>query len=129
MCIRAGVALMSIVLFAPPVASRAQPAAPPVPPARVLFVGNSLTAANNLPGMIEALAEQSGLRGKVTCRAVALPNFGLEEHWRDGTALRAIDEGSWTLVVLQQGPTSLPESQAILREYTKKFAFEIKKAG
>jgi hypothetical protein len=107
--------------------SQTQVQAPPR--ARVLFVGNSLTYVNNLPAMIEALAAQVGLKGRVTCRAVALPNFGLEEHWNSGEAVRAIEQRNWTLVVLQQGPTSLPESQAILREYTRKFAFEIKKTG
>jgi len=95
----------------------------------VLFVGNSLTYVNDLPGMIEAVAAQAGLKGRVTCRAVALPDFGLEEHWNDGRALRAIEEGRWTLVVLQQGPTSLPESQAVLRTYARKFAFEARARG
>lgn len=90
--------------------------------ARVLFIGNSLTTTNDLPGMVEALAEQARLRGRIVCRAVAKPNFGLEEHWTDGEALRAIRSARWTHVVLQQGPSSLPESRRVLREYTKKFA-------
>jgi hypothetical protein len=107
----------------------AQPQEQPAPRARVLFVGNSLTYVNNLPAMIEALAAQVGLKGRVTCRAVALPDFGLEEHWNSGEAVRAIEQRNWTLVVLQQGPSSLPASQAVLREYARKFAFEIKKTG
>jgi hypothetical protein len=98
-------------------------------PARVLFVGNSLTYVNGLPAMIEAVAAQAGLKGRVTCRAIALPDFGLEEHWNDGRALRLLQDDHWTLVVLQQGPTSLPASEAILRNYTKQFAFEAKAHG
>lgn len=90
------------------------------PRARVLFIGNSLTCANDLPAMIEAIAADAGLAGRVTVRAVAQPDFGLEEHWDDGGALRAIERERWTLVVLQQGPTSLPASQTVLRGYTKK---------
>jgi len=100
------------------------------PSARVLFIGNSLTAANNLPAMIEAVAAQAGLKGRLTCRAVAIPNFGLQEHWDQGEALRAIKNGTrWTHVVLQQGPTSMPESRLLLREFAKKFAFEITASG
>jgi hypothetical protein len=98
-------------------------------PARVLFIGNSLTVANNLPAMIEAAAASVGLKGAVTCRGVAYDNFGLPEHWEHGEALRGIERGGWTHVVLQQGPSSLPESQRILREYAKKFAFEARARG
>jgi hypothetical protein len=111
-------------LAVPPMPSTAQPAA------RVLFIGNSLTAANNLPGMIEAVTAQAGLKGRITCRAVAIPNFGLQEHWDRGEALRAIKNGThWTHVVLQQGPTSMPDSRLLLREFAKKFAFEITASG
>jgi hypothetical protein len=116
------------LLLTASVAAQERPGVPE-PRARVLFIGNSLTYTNNMPAMIEALAAQAGLKGRVTCRAVARPNFGLEEHWNSGEALRAIEQGRWTLVVLQQGPTSLPASQAVLREYAKMFAFEIKKSG
>ncbi|HJR58672.1 MAG TPA: hypothetical protein VJ813_04720 [Vicinamibacterales bacterium] len=98
-------------------------------PVRALFIGNSLTYANDLPGMIEALASQAGLNGRVVCRAVARSNFGLEEHWNDGEALNGLDDRRWTHVVLQQGPSSRPESRTILRSYTKKFAFEIRRRG
>jgi hypothetical protein len=99
------------------------------PPARVLFIGNSLTVANNLPAMIEAVATSAGLKGRVVCRGVAYDNFGLQEHWEQGEALRGIQRGGWTHVVLQQGPSSLPESQVVLREYAKKFAFEARAKG
>ncbi len=107
----------------------AAPAADDAPAVRVLFVGNSLTYVNDLPAMIEAVAAQAGVKGRVTCRAIALPDFGLEEHWNDGRAVGAIRDGRWTYVVLQQGPTSLPESESVLRTYTKKFAFEARAHG
>lgn len=109
--------------------SAAGPVAEDKPSARVLFIGNSLTSVNNLPAMIEAVAAQAGLEGRVTCKAVAIPDFSLEDHWKDGRAVRAVQDGRWTVVVLQQGPTSLPESEALLRAYTKKFAFEAKARG
>lgn len=93
---------------------------------RVLFIGNSLTYANDLPAMVEAVA---GVRPRVDCESVAYPDFGLEEHWRHGEALRAIRRGGWTHVVLQQGPSSLPESRRVLVQYARRFAPEIRKTG
>ena len=77
-------------------------------PARVLFVGNSLTYANDLPAMVATLARAAGKPMQVD--SVALPDFGLEEHWQQGDARRAIARGGWTYVVLQQGPSALPDS-------------------
>jgi hypothetical protein len=93
----------------------------------VLFIGNSLTAANDLPAMIEAVAAQAGV--SVTTRTIAFPDFSLEDHWNDGCAVRAIREGNWTLIVLQQGLSSPPESQTPLREHTERFAQEARQKG
>lgn len=93
-------------------------------PARVLFIGNSLTYANDLPGMVE---DVSG--GAVTAVMVAFPDYSLDDHWRRGDALRAIRRGGWTHVVLQQGPSSLPESRRLLVRDATRFAREIRKAG
>lgn len=89
---------------------------------RVLFVGNSLTSQNDLPAMLEALATQAG--ASITCSAVARANYSLEDHWKDGAALRALRRERWTHIVLQQGPSSLPDSQASLRDYAARFAAE-----
>jgi len=56
-------------------------------------------------------------------------HFGLEQHWQSGEARKAIANGRWDLVVLQQGPSSLPESRRVLIDYTRRFDAEIKKAG
>ncbi|MBC7929893.1 MAG: hypothetical protein H7Z38_04925 [Rubrivivax sp.] len=72
---------------------------------RVLFVGNSLTYANDLPSMIEALAKSSGGK-RLKHKSVALPDYGLEEHWNQGDARRLIAKGEWDVVVLQQGPSA-----------------------
>jgi hypothetical protein len=92
----------------------------------VLFIGNSLTAANDLPGMVEAMARAAGV--EVRCTVVAKPNFSLEDHWNDGEARRAIARGGWSYVVLQQGPSALPESRVLLHEYARRFDGEIRRA-
>jgi hypothetical protein len=92
----------------------------------LLFVGNSLTAANDLPAMVEAMGKASGIA--IRAERVAKPDYGLAEHWQDGDARRAIARGGWTLVILQQGPSALPESRVILHDYARRFDREIRRA-
>ena len=99
----------------------------PGPTIRVLFIGNSLTYANDLPAMVCALARVGGTAGR-SCETVAKPDYGLEEHWNEREARQAIARG-WDVVVLQQGPSALPESRRLLIDYTRRFDAEIKKAG
>lgn len=81
-------------------------------PVRVLFVGNSLTYTNDLPSMVAKLAERDGL--KIATEAVARPGFSLADHLADGTFARRLREEKWSFVVMQQGPSALPESRAEL---------------
>jgi hypothetical protein len=104
---------------------------PTVPPAEVqnpnnlpeigsvLFIGNSLTATNNLPGLVRAEGERKGVY--VRTKAVAIPNSALEDHWFDGTALELIRSEHFDFVVVQQGPSSQEEGRQMLLEYGKRF--------
>lgn len=96
------------------------------PPARILFIGNSLTYANDLPAMVCALARAAGRQA--VCASVAKPDYGLEEHWNEGRVQKEIARG-WDVVVLQQGPSALPESRRLLVSYARKLDGEIRKAG
>ena len=87
---------------------------------RVLFVGNSLTESNNLPGVVASLARSSGR--KLEYGTVVFPGYSLEDHWNQGDAKRALESRSWQVVVMQQGPSALPEGQAHLREWAGRFA-------
>src|SRR3954468_11092046 len=95
---------------------------------RVLFIGNSLTEANGLPAMVETLSRQ-GAGTPIETASVVVGGFNLEDHWNEGTAQRRIAEGGWSIVVLQQGPSSLPESQVNLREWTARFDTVIRARG
>ncbi len=95
---------------------------------RVLFVGNSLTAAHALPEIVEAFAAAAG-EGRLETRTIAPGGWSLEDHWNGGSARAAVGEGGWDVVVLQQGPSALPESRALLVEYAGRFAGEIRAAG
>src|SRR5437764_7532940 len=109
-----------------------RPAGPPSavpsgPGDGILFVGNSLTYANDLPGLVEGLG--AALGDKLQTAAVAYPDYSLSDHWTRGDALRAIATKGWRVVVLQQGPSSLPESRQILRRLTAEFDERIRAAG
>ncbi|HEX6290905.1 MAG TPA: hypothetical protein VFZ66_17100 [Herpetosiphonaceae bacterium] len=95
---------------------------------RVLFIGNSLTYSNDMPAIVEALAKASGER-RLVHKTIASGGVGLEDHWHQGPARKTIAQGSWDVVVLQQGPSALPESRTILLDYSRRFAEEIRRAG
>jgi hypothetical protein len=90
----------------------------------LLFIGNSLTAANDLSGLIETIGRASGVA--IRCTVIAKPNFSLEDHWTDGDARKAIARGGWSHVILQQGPSALPESRVLLHEYARRFDRDIR---
>ena len=95
---------------------------------RVLFIGNSFTYVNDLPRIVTAMSRADG-GPTFECRMVAFPGYSLEDHWRKGDARRAISDGPWDFVVLQQGPSSTDEGREILVEYARRFAPLIRKAG
>jgi hypothetical protein len=94
---------------------------------RVLFVGNSLTATNDLPAHVAALAQATGR--KLEYGTVTFGGYNLEDHWNNGEARRALASGSWDVVVMQQGPSAFPESQADLRLWATRFADEARAHG
>jgi hypothetical protein len=136
--------LLPVLVAAPGRARRAPAGARPAPggeqaaagtaqrpapgkPLRVLFIGNSLTAANALPLIVQALAAAAG--ENLYQEAITMGGTGLDDHWNDGEARHAIARGGWHVVVLQQGPSSLPESRVHLRHWTRQFADVIHQAG
>ncbi len=86
----------------------------------VLFIGNSLTASNDLPGMLKALIESVGA-GPVEVGEVIFGGFGFIDHWPNGSARKAIKAGGWDVAVMQQGP-SATEGRPSLIEYTARYA-------
>jgi len=93
---------------------------PPEEALSVLFIGNSLTYTNDLPAILETLLESADV-GPLHIRSVAYANFGLEDHWANGTAQATIRLGGWDVVVLQQGP-SATEGRPSLLSYSAKYA-------
>jgi hypothetical protein len=81
-----------------------------------------------VPALVEGLGHAAGL-DRIRVASVAFPDYSLEDHWNRGEALDSIDRGVWDVVVLQQGPSSLPNSQTHLREWAGRFAERIRAAG
>ena len=112
--------------------SDSQPTAPRTPPfegdVRVLFIGNSLTYTNDLPLVLEALADSAG-GATIRTESFAAPALSLEDHWEFGGAQQAIALGGWDVVVLQQGPSALESSRVLLLDYAQRFDGEIRKVS
>lgn len=92
----------------------------------VLFVGNSLTYTHDLPGAFTTVARVLG--HDVASVTVAFPNFALEDHWNQGIA-GAIRQLRPDVVVLQQGPSSLPQNQAHLAAWSDSLARVAREVG
>jgi len=67
---------------------------------RVLFIGNSLTSANNLPGMVADIAKSHGYR--LIYDSYTPGGARLANHSADERVLRKIKEGPWDFVVFQE---------------------------
>ncbi|MCK5849922.1 MAG: hypothetical protein KAH23_03330 [Kiritimatiellae bacterium] len=66
---------------------------------KVLFIGNSYTYGNNLPGMLKDLSNAAGQTLETTM--VASGGKTLEWHWYNPATREAIDQGQWDFIVMQ----------------------------
>lgn len=94
---------------------------------RVLFLGNSLTFTHDLPAVVRALGKADGV--DIQTRMIANPNAALEDHWRSKRTRRAVVEGDWDFVVMQQGPSSWPANQLNLSEWSVRRSEQIRASG
>jgi hypothetical protein len=109
------------------------PRARPLPPSlKVLFIGNSFTARNDLPGLIERLAAARGCRFEH--RLISAGGASLRMHWDKGVALEAIrggngEAGPWDFVVLQEQSTLPIKNRTRMHENVRLFDDAIRSAG
>jgi len=94
--------------------------------ARVELLRRLFTDGNDLPLIVEALSQAGGR--PLSCDKVTYGGVSLEDH-RGLKAQDRIAAGGWRYVVLQQGPSALPESRVNLREWTARFDTVIRQAG
>jgi hypothetical protein len=99
----------------------------PSPLLRVLFIGNSFTARNDLPGMIAAMASAAGMG--LEHRLISRGGASLRMHCNEGDAPTAIRDGRYDYVVLQEQST-LPIKNAVrFHENVRLFDAAINGAG
>ena len=93
----------------------------------VLFIGNSFTARNNLPGLIAALAAAQGKT--LRHRLISAGGASLRTHWNSGEALKAIREDRYDAVVLQEQSTLPVKNAKRMHENVRLFDDAITTAG
>jgi hypothetical protein len=77
---------------------------------KVLFIGNSFTARNNVPGLIEELAAARGKQFEH--QLIQAGGASLRMHWNKGEAQQEIQRLHYDYVVLQEQST-LPVKNAL----------------
>jgi hypothetical protein len=93
----------------------------------VLFIGNSFTARNNVPGLIAQLA---ATRGKtMQLHLISAGGASLRSHWNAGEAPKAIEDGHYDYVVLQEQSTLPVKNAKRMHENVRLFDDAIKMAG
>lgn len=96
---------------------------------RLLFIGNSFTHRNDLPGMLTALAVAADPPQEVITERVVVNGASLRLHWNAGTALELIRQGGWDAVVLQEQSTLPIKNRKRYHENVRLFHEAIQAAG
>ena len=124
--LQTAVALGFVVCFS---AHAQSPRSSPPKELSVLFIGNSFTYVNDLPGMVEKLSRSPSSPAVIRTQAVTYPGAWLLVHWRQGRAIEHIRKRKWDFVVLQEQSALPIEDRAAMYEYARRFDDEIRKTG
>jgi hypothetical protein len=94
---------------------------------KILFIGNSFTQRNNVPGLLADLASARGVT--VAHDLISAGGASLRRHWNDGRAAAAIANGGYDYVVLQEQSTLPIKNAKRMAENVRLFAEPIHAAG
>jgi len=95
----------------------------------VLFVGNSLTQVNDLPGVFKHFAAESLLHSEIEVRSITPGGATLADHWKRGQALSNLRTYRPNFLILQgqsTEPLSAPDSFNL---YARRFKSEADQVG
>ena len=95
----------------------------------VLFIGNSYTFVNDLPGMLRALAASSHAAPSITTEQVTPGGTTLQDNYLGPNARPAIAKKAFTHVVLQGQSVEPLLQPAVFEKYALLFAGEARDAG
>lgn len=94
---------------------------------KVLFIGNSFTARNDLPGMIANMATACGK--SMEHFLLFAGGASLRAHWNAGNGLKEIQSAHYDFVVLQEQSTLPIKNSLRMHENIRLFDEAIKGAG
>jgi hypothetical protein len=94
---------------------------------KILFIGNSFTARNDLPGLIARLAATR--RIQIEPRLISAGGASLRTHWNAGVAREAIRDGRYDYVTLQEQSTLPVKNAKRMHENVRLFDEVIRAAG
>jgi hypothetical protein len=100
---------------------------PTAKPQSILFIGNSFTQRNDVPGLLEQLAAERGVR--LEHDLISAGGASLRRHWNDGRAAEAIANGKYDYVVLQEQSTLPVKNAARMAENVRLFDPVVRQAG
>jgi hypothetical protein len=98
----------------------------------ILFIGDSYTYVNDLPGMLTKIAATAGTPPTITTGEVVQGGATLQDQWEGGVAPATIQERGWTHVVLQGQsvePLFGPDAGSTFFQYAQQFGDLIVDAG
>lgn len=98
------------------------------PTVRVLFVGNSYTYQNDLPGWVERLAESAG-GTIVDAESRTAGGARLQDHWATAETMATVGDGTWDFVVLQGQSVEPLAAPSSFFEYAGLLAAQASDAG
>jgi len=94
---------------------------------KILFIGNSFTARNDVPGLIAQMAEVRGR--ELQHQLIQAGGASLRMHWNKGDAQRAIAQTRYDYVVLQEQSTLPQKNPQRFHENVRLFDQAIKASG
>jgi hypothetical protein len=90
-------------------------------PQRILFIGNSYTAANKLPDVFLEVVKDSGRISPVV-KSSTPGGRTLKQHLGIAASMKLVDEGGWDVVVLQgqsQEPAIAEKDESVRKEFVE----------
>jgi hypothetical protein len=93
---------------------------------KILFIGNSFTARNDMPGILSKLAEARGRRCEY--RLISAGGASLRMHWNKGAAQEEMRRAHYDFVVLQEQSTLPIKNPKRMHENVRLFDTVIKAA-
>lgn len=94
---------------------------------RALFIGNSFTARNDVPGLIARLAAARNCTFEHTL--VSAGGASLRRHWNKGDAQRILTSSPFDFVVLQEQSTLPVKNAGRMHESVRLFDTVVRAAG